>query len=109
MTLRPCIGHRGRRLRFARRGAFAGPADAVRDAAVAAGWTQTNWAAAFFPATSIPYLAILSQVGVIFFLFLVGLELDPKLLRNRGHAALVISHVSIVAPFLLGAGLTLYL
>jgi Kef-type K+ transport system membrane component KefB/nucleotide-binding universal stress UspA family protein len=78
-------------------------------AAVAAGWTHTNWAAAFFPATSIPYLGILSQVGVIFFLFLVGLELDPKLLRNRGHAAVVISHVSIVAPFLLGAILTLYL
>src|SRR5688500_6009315 len=78
-------------------------------AAVAAGWTQTNWAAEFFPATSIPYLGILSQVGVIFFLFLIGLELDPKLLRNRGHAAVVISHVSIVAPLLLGAGLTLYL
>ena len=37
----------------------------------------------------------------------IGLELDPKLIRNRGHAALVISHVSIVAPFLLGAALTL--
>ncbi|MEO6436625.1 MAG: cation:proton antiporter [Tepidisphaeraceae bacterium] len=55
------------------------------------------------------YLAMLSQVGVIFFLFLIGLELDPKLLKNRGHAAVVISHVSIVAPFLLGAGLALYL
>src|SRR5688500_19203988 len=78
-------------------------------AAVAAGWTNTNWAAELFPPASVPNLAILSQVGVIFFLFLVGLELDPKLLRNRGHAAVVISHVSIVAPFLLGAGLTIYL
>ncbi|HYO09294.1 MAG TPA: cation:proton antiporter [Tepidisphaeraceae bacterium] len=55
------------------------------------------------------YLSMLSQVGVIFFLFLIGLELDPKLIRNRGHAAVVISHVSIIAPFLLGAGLAIYL
>src|SRR5205085_8106989 len=55
------------------------------------------------------YLSMLSQVGVIFFLFLVGLELDPKLIRNRGHAAVVISHVSILAPFLLGSILALYL
>ena len=73
------------------------------------GWTHANWAASVFPSPSIPYLGVLSQVGVIFFLFLVGLELDPKLLRNRGHAAVVVSHVSIVAPFLLGAALTLYL
>lgn len=62
-----------------------------------------------FPAESIAALNVLSQVGVIFFLFLVGLELDPKLLRNRGHTALIVSHVSIIAPFLLGAALTLYL
>jgi Kef-type K+ transport system membrane component KefB len=37
------------------------------------------------------------------------LELDPKLLKNRGHTAVVVSHVSITAPFLLGAALTLYL
>lgn len=55
------------------------------------------------------YLNVLSQIGVIFFLFLVGLELDPKLLKNRGHTAVVISHVSIVAPFLLGSSLALYL
>src|SRR5205809_791112 len=55
------------------------------------------------------YLAMLSQIGVIFFLFLIGLELDPKLIRNRGHAAVVISHVSIIAPFLLGAVLALFL
>ena len=55
------------------------------------------------------YLSMLSQIGVIFFLFLIGLELDPKLIRDRGHAAVVISHVSIIAPFLLGALLAFYL
>src|SRR3954470_6150789 len=73
------------------------------------GWLSFDFSHKLFPPESIGYLGVLSQVGVIFFLFLVGLELDPKLLRNRGHAAVVISHVSIVAPFLLGAALTLYL
>ena len=77
--------------------------------AAAQGWIGFDWAASVFPKESIPNLYILSQVGVIFFLFLIGLELDPKLIRNRGHAVVVISHVSIVAPFLLGAALTLYL
>ena len=62
-----------------------------------------------FTADPTQYLAMLSQVGVIFFLFLIGLELDPKLIKDRGHAAIVISHVSIIAPFLLGAALAIYL
>jgi Kef-type K+ transport system membrane component KefB/nucleotide-binding universal stress UspA family protein len=73
------------------------------------GWLAPHASAAVFPPASIAYLNVLSQVGVIFFLFLVGLELDPKLIRNRGHSAVVISHVSIVAPFLAGTGLTLFL
>ena len=63
-------------------------------------------AAAFvLPKTVAPFLGILSQVGVILFMFLVGVELDPSLLRKRGHATLLISHASIVVPFVLGAGL----
>jgi Kef-type K+ transport system membrane component KefB len=73
------------------------------------GWLAPGVAAWVFPAQSVTYLSVLSQVGVIFFLFLVGLELDPKLLRNRGHTAIVVSHVSIIAPFLLGAAAALYL
>jgi Kef-type K+ transport system membrane component KefB len=36
-------------------------------------------------------------------------ELDPSLLRKRGHATLAISHASIVTPFLLGAALALWI
>ena len=62
-----------------------------------------------FPAMVGPYLNIIAQVGVILYMFLVGLELDPALLRNRGHSTVAISHASIVAPFLLGATIALYL
>jgi Kef-type K+ transport system membrane component KefB len=56
-----------------------------------------------------PYLNVLAQIGVILYMFLVGLELDPALLRKRGHSTIAISHASILAPFLLGGILALYL
>ena len=62
-----------------------------------------------FPAASLGFLNALSQIGLLVFMFLVGLELDPKLVRERGRAAVVISHASIVAPFLLGAILAILL
>ena len=66
-------------------------------------------AALLFPAGSLGFLNTLSQIGLVVFMFLVGLELDPKIVRERGRSALVISHVSIVAPFLLGATLAIVL
>ncbi len=62
-----------------------------------------------FPTAVGPFLNILAQVGVILYMFLVGLELDPALLRKRGHTTVAISHASIVTPFLLGATIALYL
>ena len=62
-----------------------------------------------FPAAVGPFLNIIAQVGVILYMFLVGLELDPALLRKRGHTTVAISHASIIAPFLLGATIALYL
>jgi Kef-type K+ transport system membrane component KefB len=65
--------------------------------------------AALFPASIGPGLSVLSQIGVVLYMFLVGLEVDIKMLRTRGHAAVAISHASIVVPFLLGALLSLFL
>lgn len=73
------------------------------------GWAAPEVFERLFPAGSLGGLAVLSQVGLLLFMFLVGLEMDPKLLRGRGHTALVTSHTSIVFPFLLGALLALFL
>jgi Kef-type K+ transport system membrane component KefB len=62
-----------------------------------------------FPTLVLPFLSVVSQIGVILFMFLVGVQLDLGLLRNRTRAALAISHASIVVPFLCGAALALWL
>lgn len=62
-----------------------------------------------FPATTLPYLNILSQIGLIFFMFLIGLELNPKYLSGQLETAILTSHVSILVPFSLGSLLALML
>lgn len=59
--------------------------------------------AALFPTASLGALNALSQIGLIVFMFLVGLEFNPQVMRGRGHIAVVISHVSIIVPFTLGS------
>lgn len=61
--------------------------------------------AALFPADRLTPLATLSQLGVLLFMFVVGLRLDLTVLRSRAHAAVAVSHASIAAPFLLGAAI----
>jgi Kef-type K+ transport system membrane component KefB len=62
-----------------------------------------------FPQHIMPALGILAQLGVILYMFLIGLELNSELIRKRAHATVAISHASIVAPFILGAFLALWL
>lgn len=73
------------------------------------GWVAPNLSATIFPPDSLALLNSLSQVGLLLFMFMVGLELDTQKLRQLGHAAVVISHTSIVVPFVLGASLAYYL
>lgn len=58
--------------------------------------------AVLFSPASLPGLNLLSQFGLLLFMFVIGMELDPALLRKRADSAVVISHVSIVLPFALG-------
>jgi Kef-type K+ transport system membrane component KefB len=73
------------------------------------GWLAPGAWEALFPASGFGVLNALSQVGLVLFLFMVGLELDVKELRNQGHVAVLVSHASIAAPMACGAALAIYL
>ena len=64
--------------------------------------------ASLFPSSVSPVLGILAQIGVILYMFLIGLELNSGLLKSKAHVTVAISHASIVAPFLLGSFLALF-
>jgi len=68
-----------------------------------------EFSTALFPAKSLGNLQFLSQIGLILFMFVIGMELDLKVLRNKAHEAVVISHASIVIPFALGMGLAFFI
>ncbi|MBY0489509.1 MAG: cation:proton antiporter [Gemmatimonadaceae bacterium] len=65
--------------------------------------------AQLFPAASLPMLNSLAQLGVMLFLFVVGLHVDLGALHRQGSTALVASHASIAAPFSMGVALALWL
>jgi Kef-type K+ transport system membrane component KefB len=73
------------------------------------GWIAPHFSAYLFPSSSLGFLNALSQVGVVIFMFLVGLGINPKELKHQSHAAVLVSHVSITAPFVLASLLALYL
>lgn len=62
-----------------------------------------------FAKASMPNLQFLSQVGLILFMYVIGMELNLKVLRNQAHDAVVISHASIIIPYFLGMGLAFYM
>lgn len=73
------------------------------------GWIAPGVTATLFPPGNLPHLHTLSQLGLLLFMFLVGLEFDLRQLRHLGHTAVLASHASITLPMLLGVGLALYL
>ncbi|WP_341526271.1 cation:proton antiporter [Nostoc sp. UHCC 0302] len=73
------------------------------------GLVAPHLAVTLFPPETIPFLNVLSQVGLIFFMFLIGLELNPKYLSGQLEVAVLTSHVSILVPFSLGTLLAVLL
>jgi Kef-type K+ transport system membrane component KefB len=73
------------------------------------GWLAPALSHSLFPLSSLAYLNALSQLGLVLFMFLIGLSLNPKELREHGHAAILTSHASIVLPFSLGGALAMFL
>ncbi|SEH36938.1 cation:proton antiporter [Chryseobacterium culicis] len=67
-----------------------------------------EFSAFLFPKESLGNLQFLSQIGLILFMYIVGMELDLSVLRKKAHDAVVISHASIIIPFALGIGLSYF-
>lgn len=70
-------------------------------------WPETQ--TYLFPPSSMPALRLLSQIGVILYMFLVGIDVDLARLRQKADAAVLVSHASIVVPFFLGTALCLFI
>jgi Kef-type K+ transport system membrane component KefB len=62
-----------------------------------------------FPAASLSSLSFLSQIGLILFMFIIGMELDLKAIGKQAYGAVIISHASIIIPYTLGMGLAYYI
>ncbi len=62
-----------------------------------------------FPEGALKNLQFLSQIGLVFFMFLIGMEIDFHKIKNKAKDALVISHSSIVVPFFLGVLLSYFI
>ena len=69
------------------------------------GWIAPALYARLFPAASLPVLNELSQIGLILFMFLVGLHLDLTEVYALRRVAGLASLLSIIVPFVLGLAL----
>lgn len=68
-----------------------------------------EYSALLFPEASLGNLQFLSQIGLILFMFVVGMELDLSVLKNKAKDAVIISHASIIIPFTMGLGLAYFI
>jgi len=68
-----------------------------------------GFSSALFPENSLGNLSLLSQVGLILFMFMVGMELDIKVIQNKVKDAVVVSNAGILIPFTLGIGLAYFI
>ena len=63
--------------------------------------------AALFPEDIIPFIGVVAQLGLIFYMFLVGLEIDPSQLKGRIGQVAAISNASVALPMVLGIAVAL--
>ncbi|MEO8768627.1 MAG: cation:proton antiporter [Ferruginibacter sp.] len=68
-----------------------------------------SFSSQLFPTESLGNLQFLSQVGLILFMFIIGMELDLKMLKNKAKDVVIISHASIIIPFAMGMTLAYFL
>src|SRR5262245_19276586 len=73
------------------------------------GLVAPGLAASLFPPASLGVLSALSQVGMVLYMFLIGMELDHEALAAGRGTAILTSHASIAVPFALGVSLAVAL
>jgi Kef-type K+ transport system membrane component KefB len=74
-----------------------------------AGLFFPGFSAVIFPKESLINLQFLSQIGLAFFMFIVGMELDISKIKAKAGDALVISHATISFNYFLGITLSFFL
>jgi len=62
-----------------------------------------------FPQLSMPVLTLTSTLGLVLFLFLIGLEVDVRVLKRNAKYSLTISAAGMILPFALGVALAVAL
>lgn len=67
------------------------------------GWLWPEAQAWLFPEPVLPYTSVLGQIGLLGFMFLVGLELDLGALRGSSRTAVAVSQAGMLVPLCLGA------
>ncbi len=72
------------------------------------GMYSPEFSSFLFPVQSLGNLGFLSQIGLILFMFVIGMELDLNALKSKAREAVMISHVSIIFPFALGVALSFF-
>lgn len=73
------------------------------------GWFAPGIQAEVFPKASMSIIYVISQVGLVIYMFLVGLEFNVQVIKQRARSAASVSLTGIIVPFTLGAVLSLYL
>ncbi|GAA5847805.1 hypothetical protein JCM9279_006642 [Rhodotorula babjevae] len=59
-----------------------------------------------FPPESISYLTLISNLGLVLFLFCVGTDVDFSLLRRNAKPTIAVSTAGLLVPFALGCGVS---
>ena len=73
------------------------------------GRISPSFSAFIFPPSSLGNLQFLSQVGLILFMFVIGIELDLTIVKKKARSAILVSISSIIIPLALGIALSIFL
>lgn len=73
------------------------------------GWIFPGFYQSLFPGGGTEALKFFSKMGILFFMFLIGMELDTEVIKQKKQETLMVSHAGILLPFFLGALVSLFL